>query len=94
MKGFEPPTYGLQIRCSTIELHQQKIKLFVIDLLLLTLLPYILKVTVIKSNILEKKPLASELIRHLIYDKNLVTEKILLLKTHVLHIYYTLPVFT
>ena len=22
MKGFEPPTYGLQIRCSTIELHQ------------------------------------------------------------------------
>ena len=23
MKGFEPPTYGLQIRCSTVELHQQ-----------------------------------------------------------------------
>ena len=22
VKGFEPPTYGLQIRCSTIELHQ------------------------------------------------------------------------
>ncbi len=23
VKGFEPPTYGLQIRCSTVELHQQ-----------------------------------------------------------------------
>ena len=23
VKGFEPPTYGLQNRCSTIELHQQ-----------------------------------------------------------------------
>lgn len=23
MKGLEPPTYGLQIRSSTIELHQQ-----------------------------------------------------------------------
>ncbi len=23
VKGLEPPTYGLQIRCSTIELHQQ-----------------------------------------------------------------------
>ena len=22
VKGFEPPTYGLQNRCSTIELHQ------------------------------------------------------------------------
>ena len=22
VKGFEPPTYGLQIRCSTVELHQ------------------------------------------------------------------------
>ena len=22
VKGLEPPTYGLQIRCSTIELHQ------------------------------------------------------------------------
>ena len=22
MKGIEPPTYGLQNRCSTIELHQ------------------------------------------------------------------------
>ena len=22
MKGFEPATYGLQIRCSTVELHQ------------------------------------------------------------------------
>ena len=26
VKGFEPPTYGLQIRCSTVELHQQFIK--------------------------------------------------------------------
>ena len=23
VKGFEPPTYGLQIRCSTVELHQR-----------------------------------------------------------------------
>jgi hypothetical protein len=23
VKGLEPPTYGLQIRCSTIELHQR-----------------------------------------------------------------------
>ena len=22
VKGLEPPTYGLQIRCSTVELHQ------------------------------------------------------------------------
>jgi len=28
VKGFEPPTYGLQIRCSTVELHQQ-INLFI-----------------------------------------------------------------
>jgi hypothetical protein len=28
VKGFEPPTYGLQIRCSTVELHQQLIKSF------------------------------------------------------------------
>jgi hypothetical protein len=28
VKGFEPPTYGLQIRCSTVELHQQLVKSF------------------------------------------------------------------
>ena len=25
VKGFEPPTYGLQNRCSTIELHQHRL---------------------------------------------------------------------
>jgi hypothetical protein len=25
VKGFEPPTYGLQIRCSTVELHQPNV---------------------------------------------------------------------
>ena len=30
VKGFEPPTYGLQIRCSTVELHQQLVKNFYI----------------------------------------------------------------
>ena len=37
VKGFEPPTYGLQIRCSTVELHQLYFLLIKIDLKYLTI---------------------------------------------------------
>ena len=32
VKGLEPPTYGLQIRCSTIELHQQQLNYLELNL--------------------------------------------------------------